>query len=134
MTDSQVTSIQLRQIGFLFLAFGQVTDNQLDAAEMRVIADRLQTWLSNGVAVTDFLREVIDEYRTFGSEDERRMQASEYAHMLHESLSDLQQKRVLRDVILIGKADGRVSDGELGFVAALKSIFGIAGGDLELHH
>ncbi len=133
MTHSQVTSIQLRQIGFLFLAFGQVTDNQLDATEMRVIADRLQTWLAPDVVI-DFLREVIDEYRTFETEDERRMQASEYAHMLHESLSELQQKRVLRDVILIGKADGRVSDGELGFVAALKSIFGIAGGDLELHH
>lgn len=127
-----VSRTQLRQIGFLFLTFGQVTDNQLDADEMRVIAERLVGWLPAGLVVTDFLREVIDEYRTFGTEDERRMQASEYAHALRESLSPLQRKRVMADVILIGKADGRVSDGELGFVSALASIFGMDDVQLEL--
>jgi uncharacterized tellurite resistance protein B-like protein len=135
MTELQVAEdpASFRKIGFIFLTFGQVTDNLLEASEMRAIAERMQQWIPEDIVVTDLLREVIHEFRKIETEDERRIQASDYAHELRERLSVVQRKRVIRDLILIGKADGRVSDGELGFVSAVSAIFEIdSGTGLEL--
>jgi len=122
---TQVPTLKL--IAFLFLTFGQVTDNQLGQHELQVIATRLANWVPSGspVALPSFLREVAGWHTSLENEDLRRMTASDCAHILKERLKKEDRRRVVLDIVEIAKADGRVSDGERGFMSALLAIFGI---------
>ncbi|MCA9695724.1 MAG: TerB family tellurite resistance protein [Myxococcales bacterium] len=131
--SKQIDPALLPQLGFLFLTFGQVTDNHLDAEELKVIADRLRGWAPPGTPVKPLLADVVAEYRMYITEDERRLRASDCAHALRDALDEAGRRQVVLDVVMIARADGRISDGEIGFVSALTSIFGIQlNAELEL--
>ncbi|MGB1015883.1 MAG: TerB family tellurite resistance protein, partial [Nannocystaceae bacterium] len=92
-----------------------------------VIAARLANWVPSGspVALPSFLREVTAWHASLENEDVRRMTASDCAHILKKRLKKEDRRRVVLDIVEIAKADGRVSDGERGFMSALLAIFGI---------
>ncbi len=122
---TQVPTLKL--IAFLFLTFGQVTDNSLGQDELKVIAKRLANWVPAGspVAIPSMLREVAGWHTSLESEDLRRMTASDSAHILYQRLSKEDRRKVVLDIVEIAKADGKVSDGERGFMSALLAIFKI---------
>ncbi len=122
---TQVPTLKL--IAFLLLTFGQVTDNHLGSHELQVIATRLANWIPAGspVALPSLLREVKAWHESLESEDVRRITASDSAHILYTRLSKEERRKVVLDIVEVAKADGKVSDGERGFMAALLSIFKI---------
>jgi len=117
----------LHTLGFLYLTFGYTTDGTLDKREVAAMMKRLQRWAPNDPSSTiaNIIREVGVWYKHFGSEDERRMMASDYAYVLKDELDELQRMEIVADLAAIARADGKVSPGEIGFIGAIREIFGI---------
>lgn len=116
----------LHTLGFLYLTFSYTTDGVLDRREVGAMIKRLQQWVPHETpeTIANIIREVGVWYRHFGSEDERRMMASDYAYVLKDELDEMQRSEILADLAAIGRADGKISPG-LGFIEAIREIFGI---------
>ena len=117
----------LHTLGFLYLTFSYTTDGSLDRREVGAMIKRLQRWAPNEPteAIANIIREVGVWYKLFGSEDERRLMASDYAYVLKDELDEMQRMEILADLAAIARADGKISQGELGFIEAIREIFGI---------
>jgi len=117
----------LHILGFLYLTFSYTTDGLLDKREVAAMIKRLQRWSPNDTpeAIANIIREVGAWYRLFSSDDERRMMASDYAYVLKDELDELRRMEILADLSAIARADGKVSAGELGFIDAIREIFGV---------
>ncbi|MBK8261537.1 MAG: TerB family tellurite resistance protein [Nannocystis sp.] len=117
----------LHILGFLYLTFSYTTDGSLDKREVAAMIKRLQRWSPNDTqeSIANIIREVGAWYRLFGSDDERRMMASDYAYVLKDELDEMKRMEILADLSAIARADGKVSAGELGFIDAIREIFGV---------
>ncbi|MEZ4381825.1 MAG: TerB family tellurite resistance protein [Nannocystaceae bacterium] len=117
----------LHTLGFLYLTFSYTTDGTLDKREVGVMIKRLHRWSPNHTAddIANIIREVGVWYKHFGTEDERRSMASDYAYVLKDELDEMQRMEIVADLAAIARADGTVSEGEIGFIQAIREIFGI---------
>ena len=117
----------LHTLGFLYLTFSYTTDGTLDKREVATMIKRLQRWSpsESPEAIANIIREVGSWYKLFASEDERRMMASDYAYVLKDELDEVQRSEIVADLAAIARADGTVSPGELGFIEAMREIFGV---------
>ncbi len=117
----------LHTLAFLYLTFSYTTDGSLDKREVQAMMKRLQRWAPNDPpeTIANIIREVGVWYRHFGSEDERRMMSSDYSYVLKDELDELQRMEIVADLAAIARADGKVSPGEIGFINAIREIFGV---------
>jgi len=118
----------LHILGFLYLTFSYTTDGTLDKREVAAMIKRLQRWSPNDTpeSIANIIREVGAWYKLFPSDDERRMMASDYAYVLKDELDEMKRMEILADLAAIARADGTVSEGERGFIEALREIFAVS--------
>ena len=116
----------LNRLGFLFLAYGTVTDGELVPEELVVMANRLKRWLDDrrDVRLVEVVEEAGRVYDQHASDDAIRQTAYRYACALRR-LTAPAQRRVIADLVEIARADGVVCEGEIRFMSMVMGVFGI---------
>ncbi len=117
----------LNRLGFLFLAYGTVTDGELVPEELVVMATRLKRWLNDrrDVRLVEVVEEAGRVYDTHATDDDVRQTAYRYACTLRRSLPAPARRRVIADLVEIARADGVICEGEIRFMSMVMGVFGI---------
>lgn len=116
-------------LAFLYITFGQATDDQLTAEEMRTLADKLRKRAPD-LSLEDLgqvLRATVDAYKGIGSRDEKIERARQYAEVLRDAVDDTMRQAVVNDLNEIAAADGSVSEQEQAFITQMAQTLGVEG-------
>ena len=119
--------VQLAQtLTFLYLTFGHVTDGVLTSEEMRTLAAKVHEKVPSlsQDEMAQVLRQIVDLYKTMGSDEEKLDAARNQALQLRYHMDDAMCRAVMADLVAIAKADGFVSDEELALIDELSGTLG----------
>ena len=119
--------VQLAQtLAFLYLTFGHVTDGVLTPEEMRTLAAKVREQVPalSQAEVAQVLRQIVDLYKTMGSDEEKLDAARNQALQLRHHVDAATRRAIMGDLVAIAKADGYVSDEELALIDELSTTLG----------
>ena len=114
-------------LAFLYLAAAQATDGTLTADEMRTLAEKLGTQAPE-LTLEELglvLRQSVDAYKALGTVEQKLERAHAHAETLRDALDEAQRKAIVDDLLAIARADGRVSDEEVAFIATIGMKMGL---------
>lgn len=107
----------LRDLALIYIALAHGTDQNLDDAEMDIIARRLQdvqAGVSQGT-VLSAVKEALDDYM----QDDARHRVDEAVERLRVAVPQSLRRRILRDLTEIGKADDKFLYEEAQYIGEL---------------
>ncbi len=111
----------LRDLALIYIALAHGTDQNLDAAEMDIIARRLQD-LQSGVSQGTVLRafkEALDDYM----QDDAHHRVDEAVQRLRVTVPQSLRRRILLDLTEIGKADDKFLYEEAQYIGELVEVW-----------
>ena len=111
----------LRDLALIYIALAHGTDQNLDAAEMDIIARRLQD-VQSGVSQGTVLRavkEALDDYM----QDDAYHRVDEAVQRLRVTVPQSLRRRILLDLTEIGKADDKFLYEEAQYIGELVAVW-----------
>ncbi len=129
MLSTTINTRLLYRLGFLFLAFGTVTDGELAPEELEAMAARLKKWISpaHGVSLVEVVEEAGRVYDMHGSDADIRRTAYRYATLIGHTIPLRARCEIITDLVAIAEADNVICQGEISFMSMVMRAFGIRG-------
>ena len=120
MADAHAT---LNALSFMYIAFAHATDGELAPEEMRTLAAHIKEWQPDASLerVGEVLQEAMTRYQTVDAE-ERIVEIRRRAEALKADFDTNDRLMILQDLEAISKADGKVTQGEREFLAAMRQL------------
>jgi tellurite resistance protein len=115
----------IHSLAIIYLALAHAADGEIDAGELRVVAERLQQWTPNSslVEIGAVLRDAVAEYKRLPGAEARLNHARAAADSLKQTTPRDTLRRILADLWRIAGSDGHISSEEQRFIMEMVGRF-----------
>ncbi|MCC6549671.1 MAG: TerB family tellurite resistance protein [Ignavibacteriaceae bacterium] len=115
----------LKNIGYLYLAFAHLTDSELSEKELNEILKQLRKYTAE-FSETEFERFLEETMRWYNDTADSRVEMVQMiAGKIHYEVDDVLKESFLKDLVAIAKADDDFIEAEKNLINTLSNAWGL---------